>query len=187
MAISDYSIAIECWADTILIEILVPSVQGYNHAHSCFKVEALMTKGKLSDQFAVGIIDDDKKKIKYLDEFEIVKDAGIVKLWSHKSKPHYFIQFSPAVERFILDVCRNAEINLSDFELPNELSELLKITKHLASKGDSNIEMNRKRLRRLFSSLAYREDIEEIRLLKRWITLLKEKNYQIDKEELRNV
>ena len=64
----DKSIIPECFADTLLIETLVPTKQGYNHQHNCFKVEATM---KVLNRFAVGIIDKDKKQVKYLNEFEL--------------------------------------------------------------------------------------------------------------------
>ncbi len=35
----------------------------------CYNVESEMKLGEFKDQFAVGIIDKDKKKIKYLDDF----------------------------------------------------------------------------------------------------------------------
>ncbi len=34
----------ECFADTLLIETLVPTNKGYNHQRSCFKVKAIMKK-----------------------------------------------------------------------------------------------------------------------------------------------
>jgi hypothetical protein len=77
----------ECYADTLLIEILVPSKGGYNHKFGCFNVEAEMKSGKLKDQFAVGIIDKDKSQIEYLAEFdEIDKVEGSLILWRHDNK-----------------------------------------------------------------------------------------------------
>lgn len=186
--INDLSIAIECWADTILIETLVPpSKSGYSHFSSCFHVEAVMTQGALRDKFAIGIIDDDKNSIKYLKEFEEwVNYDDSLKLWVHPNKPHYIIQFSPALEKWILKNCEQGHITLEDYELSNNLTELKRYTKHLASKNN-NSGVNKNRLKNLFTAFKNRDDIEEVRLLKRWIQLLKEKNYQIDKEELKNV
>ena len=52
----------ECYADTLLIETLVPTERGYNHKNNCFKVESEMKDGALKDKFAVGIIDKDKSE-----------------------------------------------------------------------------------------------------------------------------
>lgn len=55
----------ECYVDTNLIETIVPperigSTCGYNHKRSCNKVIDEML-GKLKDDFAVGIVDIDKR------------------------------------------------------------------------------------------------------------------------------
>ena len=77
----DKSIIPECFADTLFIETLVPTTKGYNHQRSCFKVEATM---KELNSFALGIIDKDKKQIKYLDKFKIVDEVeGDLILWRH--------------------------------------------------------------------------------------------------------
>ena len=69
----DKSIIPECFADTLLIETLVPTKRGYNHQRSCFKVESTM---KGLNSFDVGIIDKDKKQIRYLDKFKIIDEVA---------------------------------------------------------------------------------------------------------------
>lgn len=56
------SIMPECYADTLLIETVEPTKNGYNHKMGCFKVESEMKSGTFKDQFAVGIIDMIKDK-----------------------------------------------------------------------------------------------------------------------------
>lgn len=188
MGISDLQIAIECWADTILVETLVPpEKRGYSHFSSCFHVEAAMKNGKLKDVFAVGIIDDDKNSIKYLSEFQEWKNIeNSLKLWVHSTKHHYFIQFSPAIEKWILKVCSVGGIDLQEFGLENDLTNLTSHTKHLASKQE-RANSSTQSLKNLFKKLKNRDDIEEVRLLKAWLMELRTKNYQIDKETLKNV
>jgi hypothetical protein len=55
----------------MLVQTLVPpgSNSRYNHQHGCFEVSNEMELYSLKDKFAVGIIDNDKKKAKYLKEF----------------------------------------------------------------------------------------------------------------------
>ena len=50
----------ECYVDTNLIETLVPTAKGYNHQKGCNNVVKVM-KEKLSDKFAVGIVDKDAR------------------------------------------------------------------------------------------------------------------------------
>ena len=105
----------ECFADTLLIETLVPTKRGYNHQRSCFKVEATM---KGLNCFAVGIIDKDKKQIKYLDKFKIIDEvAGDLILWRHTEKQihHWVIQICPALEKLLLKICETENIDTIDF------------------------------------------------------------------------
>jgi hypothetical protein len=88
----DKSIMTECFADTLLIETLVPTGVGFSHKHGCYNVEAEMMRGEFKDRFAVGIIDKDKKKIKYLNDFvevDLVEKSLI--LWKHKANAHFII------------------------------------------------------------------------------------------------
>jgi len=172
----------ECYADTLLIETLVPAKNGYNHKRSCFKVETEMTQGKLKDRFAVGIIDNDKVKIKYLKEFEIVdKVEGSLILWRNKNKArhHFIIQVCPALERWILNICGNENIVLAEFGIANDLEGLKKYTKSISSLEDE-------KLKALFKAISSKEENICIRKLKNWISLLKEKNYKVDINELKN-
>ena len=104
----DKAIMPECFADTLLIETLVPPKTGYNHKHSCLKVEAAM---KNSNSFAVGIIDKDKKAIRYLEQFEVIDEIeNSLLLWKHKSKLQFIIQICPALEKWILNICESENI-----------------------------------------------------------------------------
>lgn len=178
----DNHIVPECFIDTMLVETLVsPSkTNRYNHQHGCFAVSNEMENGRLKDKFAVGIIDNDKKKAKYLNEFtEIDNSEGSVKLLKHKNKPQYFIQISPAIEAWILEVCKQEKINMDEFGLPDTLYDLKRITKpQITSKDKKFIE--------LFSRFKKSENKSVSKLIG-WIKLLKEKNYQVEIKELQNV
>jgi len=171
----------ECFADTLLIEMLVPTERGYNHKHNCFKVEDEMKSGALKDKFAVGIIDKDKKQIGYLSQFSIIdeiKDTLI--LWRHtdKQKHHYVIQLCPALEKWIMKICEEEQIDLSDFEL-NDLDIFRREAKSTSS-------INNRKLKSLFAEINNKVNNTSVKKLKNWLTILKEKNYQIDINELKN-
>ena len=174
----DKSIIPECYADTLLIETLVPTKKGYNHQHNCFKVEATM---KGLNSFALGIIDKDKKQIKYLDEFEIKDEVkGDLILWQHKDlkKHHWIIQICPALERLILKICEAESIDVSDFG-NNALEGIKYFTK-------STSRLNNPKLQTLFNEINTKDQNVNVRKLKGWIKILKEKNYQADINELKN-
>jgi len=171
----------ECYADTLLIETLVPTERGYNHKHNCFKVESEMKSGALKDKFAVGIIDKDKKQIRYLNQFSMldeIKEDLI--LWRHTNKQthHYIIQICPALEKWIMKICKAEEIDLNAFGL-NELDGIRRETKSISS-------INNAKLKLLFAEINKKVNNTSIKKLRNWIKALKEKNYQFDINDLKN-
>lgn len=169
----------ECFADTLLIEMLVPSKKGYNHQHNCFKVESTMKK---INGFALGIIDKDKKQIRYLEIFDVVDSLeDDLLLWRHKdlNLHHWIIQICPALEKWMMKVCEMENINISVFG-PNPLDGIKRVTK-------STERLDSPMLRGLLSEIGKKDNNAAVRKLKNWIRVLKEKNYQVDKNELINV
>ncbi len=176
----DNHVVPECYIDTMLVQTLVPPKKRYNHQHGCSEVSNEMELYHLKDKFAVGIIDNDKKKAKYLRSFlEIDGNACGVKLFKHAQNHQYYIQISPAIESWILEVCKQEEIDIAEFGLPNTLRALTKITKPQSSIKD-------RRFIHLFECFKKSEN-KSVQKLVGWISLLKEKNYQVDINELKNV
>ncbi len=175
----DKSIIPECFADTLLIETLVPPKKGYNHQHNCYKVESTM---KGIHGFALGIIDNDKKLVKYLDHFKpIDKIDGELLLWRNKDLNihHWIIQICPALEKWILKVCETENIDITFFG-GDSLEGIKRYTKSIE-------RLNDPKLVALFSEINKRDNNINVRKLKTWIKILKEKNYQVDINELKNV
>lgn len=142
----DLAVIPECYVDTNLIETLAPPRKGgYNHQKGCGTVAKVM-KERFSDAFALGIIDKDKKEIDYLLEFEVVCARQSLTLYKHRTRHHYFIQISPAVERFILSSASSVRISVSEFGLPEDMNSLRRISKTVTSKKD-------KRFKDLFNRL----------------------------------
>ncbi len=178
----DNHIVPECYIDTMLVQTLVPPEKNsrYNHQHGCFDVSNEMELYGLKDKFAIGIIDNDKKKAKYLKEFiEIDSIEDSLKLYKHETFPQYFIEINPAIEIWILKVCEQEGIDIDKFDLPNNLKGLRKITKPQTSSKDKR-----------FIDLFLRSKVssnKSVLKLKAWVNLLKEKNYAVDINELINV
>ena len=114
----DYHLITECYVDTALIETIVPpdNHRGYNHQMGCNKVAKKM-QNDFRDDFALGIIDKDKKSINYLDEFTLIVKKGNLFLYKHPDRHHFIIQIYPAIEKFILDSSAEVGVNLSDYDL----------------------------------------------------------------------
>ncbi len=169
----DLSIIPECYIDTNLIETIVPPIKGYNHQKGAGTVTRLM-QGKLNDKFAVGIVDKDKKQLKYVEEFDLKINIGDLLLFKHKNpqKHHYLIFINPAMEKWIIKNTDEVGISLQDYGLSNNLKELTKMTKKVTSKKDNTFK-------KLFLELKIRNP-QNIEILSNWIKYLKENPYNVD-------
>jgi hypothetical protein len=155
----------------MLIEALVKPKSGYNHQNSCTKVARELQNGRfLKDDFALGIIDKDKRVLTYLQEFDEVlfDEAAQLRLLKHKQKPHFFIQIVPAIERWILKNVEEAALDLTEFNLPVDFEQFLKITKTADKKHNTD-------LKALFKALKQAKP-KGIETLTNWVTYFKENN-----------
>ena len=172
----DQHIIPECFIDTKLVKALVPPQIRYNHQHGCSNVEKIM-KEKFKDDFALGIIDKDKKVLRYLNECQLVcEQVGFLQLHKHSTKNHYLIIIRPAMEKWILNTADVAGLSLQEFGLPDDLDKLCDITKTARSdKGDPNAP----KFGQLFSELIERNPTA-IAVLSFWINYLKANPYNAD-------
>lgn len=168
---ADYIIP-ECYIDTNLVETLVCTA-GCNHQKGCNQVARVMQK-KFSDRFAVGIIDADKRKPSYLEEFRKIASSEHITLLRHPNRPHFMILVHPAADSFILSCAEVAEINMMDYGLSPTLKEFTAQTKNILSNKDS-------RFKRLFKSM---ENVGEIKLMKSLISYLADKTYEASDEKM---
>ena len=123
----------ECYVDTNLMNVLLN--KSCNHQKGCATVCKTLDV-RLSDQFAIAIIDKDKKEPKAVEQFEQIAESEHIIVSKHQTRPHYLIQIKPTIEVFILDAATELNVNLSDYGLPTELNELRKITKTTTAKED---------------------------------------------------
>lgn len=168
---ADYIIP-ECYVDTNLVETLVCKA-GCNHQKGCNQVAKVMQE-KFADRFAVGIIDADKRKPSYLNEFSEVVSSEHLKLFRHSKRPHFIILVQPAIDGFILSCAEADSVDLAEYELSPVLKEFTAQTKNVMSNKDS-------RFKRLFKSM---ENVGEIRLMKSVIAYLVGTTYKASDAEL---
>ena len=109
----------ECYIDTNLVETLV-CTGGCNHQKGCNQVAKVMQE-KFADRFAVGIIDADKRRPGYLNEFCEIASSKHIKLLRHTVRSHFIILVHPAADGFILSCAEVANINLSDYGLSSKI------------------------------------------------------------------
>lgn len=162
----------ECYIDTNLVESLV-CTGGCNHQKGCNQVAKVMQE-KFADRFAVGIIDADKRRPGYLNEFCEIASSEHIKLFRHSARPHFIILVHPAADGFILACAEDADVNMADYGLPSELKELTAQSKNVMSNKDQ-------RFKRLFHSM---KGIGEMKLMESLITYLADSTYQASNDKI---
>ena len=168
----------ECYIDSCLIEVLLHVDRDHvNHQKGNGTVAREM-KGKFNGSFCIGIIDEDRKKLDYLNRFELVIELEYLKLWKIKNGHQYIIQIRPVIEEWILSGCREIGIELKEYNLPESLIDLKKVSKSVASKKDQ-------RFIRLFKDMVKMKS-EPVLKLQSWIGYLKENTYKADINRLIN-
>jgi hypothetical protein len=133
----------------------------------------------LRDNFALGIIDKDKKSVKYLEEFDLIINGDNLKLHKHKTKYHYIIQIAPAIEKFILECAIQANLNISEYGFPSDIQSLTKITKRETSKEN-------KEFKRFFKAIK-QGNSESFQTLSKWVEYLKTHPYNYNLEYLKSL
>lgn len=120
----------ECYIDSTLVSSLLDAK--VNHKYSCSEVAKEMEKGFFRDAFAVGIIDNDKRKITYLEGFDEIGRTENLIFLKHKKKHQYVIKVGKAnmaMETFIKANVEAIGMRMEDFNLPSDLIELREQTK----------------------------------------------------------
>lgn len=167
----------ECFIDTTLVGILLNA--NVSHKHSCNEVAKAMEKGRYKDAFAVGIIDNDKRKISYIEGFEEIGRTDNLTFLKHKSKHQYVIKVGKdrkAMETFIQANVEAIGMKMEDFELPSDLSELIAQTK------DSVSTQKDSRILKLCKTLCQSPEVAKLQDV---LTYLAANKYNVDMEELK--
>ncbi len=163
----------ECYVDTNILKTLL-CVKGVNHQYGCNQVMSKLSKGKFADSFAIGVIDDDKKKTYNCEDFQELCRSEHLVLMKHKSKHHYLFFVYKAAEDFLLACAHELGLNMADYNLPDSLKELKEVTK-------SNDSDQEPRIKSLVNAL---RTSSEMSRLSRSIVYLQEKKYDANIDEL---
>lgn len=169
----------ECFIDTTLVGSLLDAK--VNHKHSCNEVAREMEKGKYKDSFAVGIIDNDKRKISYIENFEEIGRTDNLTFLKHKDKYQYVIKVGKehkAMETFIKANVDAIGMKMENFGLPSDLAKLIEQTK------DSVSTQKDPRILKLCRSLRQSPEVDKLQDV---LTYLADKKYSVDIEVLRSI
>lgn len=169
----------ECFIDTTLVTSLLDAK--VSHKHSCNEVAKEMARGKYKDSFAVGIIDNDKRKISYIEDFEEIGRTENLTFLKHKSKHHYIIKVGKdckAMETFIKVNVEAIGMKMEDFGLPSDLDKLLEQTK------DSTTTQKDPRILKLCKTLRRSPEVAKLQEVLSYLAVNKN---DVDLEELKNL
>jgi predicted chitinase len=135
---------------------------------------------KFSNRFALGIIDKDKKEVPYLQKFELVASNDSLFVYKHKSKHHYIIQITPAIERFFIKAASELGVDLASYGFSSEMKELTRVTKQVSDKNEAVFKIFKK----LFRDLS---NAPEMVRLTNLIQYLGENRYDVELGELERI
>ena len=169
----------ECYFDTVLVKKLLECDKRLYHRKGCNNVVNELKNKRLKDFFAVAVIDKDKKELDYLKECSIIYDNNKLLLHKHKSKSHFIIQLNPPLEKWVIDILDENGLKIEDFGYSKDYKGF---KKEIKSDIDSE---NDKRLKKLVNAIIT-TNCQSVRVLKHFLLYLKEKNYQVDINELIN-
>lgn len=167
----------ECFIDTTLVSSLLDAK--VSHKHSCNEVAREMEKGKYKDAFAVGIIDNDKRKISYIEGFEEIGRTDNLTFLKHKNKHQYVIKVGKdhkAMETFIKANVEAIGMKMEDFGLPSDLAELIEQTK------DSVSTQKDPRVLRLCKTMRRSPEVAKLQDV---LAYLADNKYNVDLKELK--
>lgn len=169
----------ECYFDTILLKKLLKTNKRLMHRKGCNNVVRDLESDRLKDLFAVAIIDKDKTQLNYLKECQIHYSADKLILWKHTKQNHFIIQLNPPLEKWVIEILDDSELQIEDFGYSRTYKKLKRQIKE-----DIDNESDEK-LNRLLNAII-KTDCPTIKKIKSFLTYLKEKNDKVDINELLN-
>lgn len=166
----------ECFVDTNVIQTLIQK-KGVNHQMSCSQVIKVMSD-KFSENFAVGIIDADKKEPRSINDFNVfIGKSEELTLLKKENKPHYLVKINNVMETFLLHCAKEIGYDMSQLGIESTLAGLKRITKIKSSQENPVVTKLVKKLRPSTS----------MNLLSEILLYLMENQYSTSTEELKNM
>lgn len=162
----------ECNVDTNLVGYIL---DGYvKHKSTCNEVAKAVNK---SNEFAIGIIDADKRMAtldsgfeKYDNGCEVDGENVHITMYIHSDCKRFMFTVKPAMDKFLLDAAKQLGKNLRDAGYPSTLEAFKKETKRIQAAKDP-------KLRNLFAMI---RDYEELQRFRNTLKYLMNKQYDVD-------
>lgn len=167
-----YNVFPECNVDTNLVCYILGGFP--KHKSTCNEVTKAVNS---SDEFAVGIIDADKRPatmdagfVRYEQPENIVDKHKHLAMYIHQDKKRYMFTVAPAMDGFIWDVALEMGVDIKEFGYKSTFEAFKKETKRTQAAKDPT-------LRRLFQEIA---DHPELNRFRNTLKYLINKQYDAD-------
>lgn len=165
-----YNVYPECNVDTNLVGFILGA--HVKHKSSCNEVVKAVNG---ADSFAIGIIDEDKRRATIDEGFKICSKDNIsenkchVSMYIHDDGKRFLFTVEPAMDKFIFDAVEAQGVDLTKVGFPSSFDGFKKETKKIQAATDP-------RLRRLFELIA---DYPELQRLRNTLKYLLAKQYEV--------
>lgn len=168
----------ECNVDTNLVGYILGGF--VKHKSTCNEVAKAVNK---SNEFAVGIIDADKRMatldcgfVKYENGYEADGVNVHITMFIHTDGKRFMFTVKPAMDKFLLDAARELGLDLREAGYPSTLEGFKKETKRIQAAVDP-------KLRNLFAMI---RDNEEMQRFRNTLKYLVNKQYDVDIEVVKS-
>lgn len=169
----------ECYFDTVLFNKLLQTNKRLMHRKGCNNVVRDLDSERLKNSFAVALIDKDKKELDYLKQCEVLYDQNKIILLKHKSRQHFIIQLNPPLEKWVIEILDENDLQIEDFGFSRNFKILKRQIKNDIDKEDNE------NLNKLINTIIG-TNCESIKKIRSFLLYLKDRNYQTDINELIN-
>ena len=156
----------ECNVDTNLVGYVIG---GYAKHKSCCNEVVKAVNG--ADGFAIGIIDDDKRRATMdagFKEYELTDEVDgenrHVRLFIHEDGKRYMFTVKPAMDKFIFDATKSLGVDLADNGFATTLDGFKKDAKRIQAATDP-------KLRKLFSKIIEYPELQRLRNTLKYLML----------------
>ena len=168
----------ECNVDTNLVGYILGGF--VKHKSTCNEVAKAVNK---SNEFAVGIIDADKRMatldcgfVKYENGYEADGVNVHITMFIHTDGKRFMFTVKPAMDKFLLNAARELGLDLREAGYPSTLEGFKKETKRIQAAVDP-------KLRNLFAMI---RDNEEMQRFRNTLKYLVNKQYDVDIEVVKS-
>jgi len=116
---------VECKSDFIMVNTLGVFKQNIIHAGNKSKVCKRLEKS----DFSKGLADEDpsSEQPSYIDQLNLIQNQHEIKIFQDNKRRNYLIVLCPRLEEWVLKAAKEADLDISRYNLPDDGEQLHKV------------------------------------------------------------